>query len=209
MAIIFGKGALMKGHKLFRAIFLSSIALTALLLFLAFVVPFFSYANGSSTSKSYLFTIISTGLSLSGSSTATSINFFYGVMIIILAFLGLFFLTVEKKTNWHIFGISFSFSIAIFAFYLHGILNEAFKGTTVSINRGGDVLFLIYGIFALILCAVVLVEDLFGEAIAKLFANAGKKSKEERLVELKSLLDKQLISQAEYDEQRKAIIDEK
>lgn len=199
----------MKARNILHVVFASVAALLGFLLLLAYVVPFVKSGSGTG-SAAYLMSFA--GYS-STSSSSTSVNFFYSVLIAIFGCLGLFLLVVKDKPLFHDFGIAFTAANALYAITLHQAIKTMLasysSSSSVNISHPGEIIFFIYAILGLILSLGVLLDDLFGETVFQKLSVSEKPSKEKRLTELKDLLDKQLVTPDEYEAKRKEILDEK
>jgi hypothetical protein len=195
----------MKARNILHVVFDAVAGLLALLLLLSYVVPFVKIGTGTSAEITYLLTMGGTSLS----SSTVNVNFFYAILIVVISVLGLFFLVAKKGALLHDFGIAFTMAVSLYGFVLHYAVKQSAASATGTFTHPGETIYFIYAIVSLVLALAVLLDDLFGEKVAATLDAAGQPTTEKRLVELKDLLDKKLISQEEYDAKRKAIIDEK
>lgn len=196
----------MKPRNIIHIVFAVFAAISGLLLLLAYVLPFVK----TNTGETYLMSMSIATYNV-GSSGTYSVNFFYSIAIVILAILGLFFLVIKNNALLHYLGIAFTSANAIYALFLHYVVDKTIEGlgTSSGVSHPGEILFFVYAILGLVLSFFVLLDDLFGERFFQFLDASEKASKESRLLELKGLLGKQLITQKEYDERKKAVLDEK
>ncbi|MCI2111222.1 MAG: SHOCT domain-containing protein [Bacilli bacterium] len=206
-------------HKVVRIAMASAFLLLAIIFFVALVVPTFSYKISDSSVKGYLIALLGTTVdtSLAGSSASASgsVNMFYGMVAASLFLIGpaLFVFSENKAAK----ASGYAISIAVFALSvaLCDSLKDTFKqfiANDIDYSKGGYVMLIIF----MVLLLIVLVADVFFSFFfddildsvkkSKSARNAPEKSLEDRLVELKVLLDKKLISQDEYDAKRKEML---
>lgn len=195
----------MKARKILHVVFDSFAALLGLLFLLSYVVPFLQ----SGSTSYYLLTFGAVSIS----SSSIGGNFFYSILIAILTILGLFFLVMKDSNLLHDIGIAFSLGDAFYAFALHhevkALLSSSSSSSSTNVQHPGEVIYFIYAILVLVLALAVLLDDLFGEQLFARLESSKRPSKESRLIELKSMLDKQLITSEEFEAKRKEILDEK
>ncbi|MCI1244892.1 MAG: SHOCT domain-containing protein [Bacilli bacterium] len=207
-------------HRVVRIAMASAFLLLAIIFFVALVVPAFSYTmSGSNVSKEYLIALLGTtvdaSLTGSGTSASESVNMLYGIVAASLFLIGpaLFVFSDNKATKVS----GYAISIAVFAIsvVLCDSLKDTFKqfiANDIDYSNGGYVMLIIF----MVLLLIVLVADVFFSFFFDDILNSVKKSKsaknaperslEDRLVELKGLLDKKLISQDEYDAKRQEML---
>jgi len=198
----------MKPRNIIHTVFAVFAAISGLLLLLAYVLPFLK----TDTGETYLMSMSIAAYSVGSSGVySVSVNFFYSIAIAVLAVLGLFFLVIKNNVLLHYLGIAFTSANAFYAFFLHYVVDKTIEnfGTASNISHSGEILFFVYAILGLSLSFFVLLDDLFGERFFQFLDASEKARKESRLLELKGLLEKQLITQKEYDAKKKAVLDEK
>jgi hypothetical protein len=205
----------MKSQKIFNLILSLCAIVVAVFFVVSYIVPAVSYVASGTTTRVELYLIEMGSASVSsGTQTASvSVNFFYSILIICFGLAGCF-LTVLKtdKKAVHFAGETLLIAEVIFAFYIHQGLQQTLETLTnqniVNVHHTGEIFYFLFAILGLILAVVAFIDDLLGEKIRALLSASGS-SKEKQLIELKGLLDKQLITQQEYDKKREDVLNEK
>lgn len=189
----------------------SIVALVILMAILTFTLPAIkARASSSSTTESSLyFYQFGGGISLS----SYTIDPFPVIFASLLFILGpLLFACAGKSHVLKFVGYSLALTSVCFGFFLFSSLKASIESMTnsgyVFTSKAGYVCVLIYSIVTLIAISLSLFDELFGEKIETLLA-VSNKGIEERLIELNSIYSKKLISTEEFDERRKAILNEK
>jgi len=153
---------------------------------------------------------ISGSFNASSSSVTSSVNYFYGILIaiiypiaVILAIFGKNKLT--KIISLTVFVVTFCFSIIILK--ATNELADVYKANNYETSVPGSILLLIseiIGIFPIVFSFIP--EKIDNIKINKSKPNKAGKSKYDRLVELNELYEKKLITEEEYQNARKEIL---
>lgn len=202
-------------RKFFHLIVGISSAVVGFLFLLAFLVPAVTYKGSStSTTNVSLFSLLSPTTYSSSSSSgliATSTDYLRCVLFMIVCLMGLVLFCAGKSSLVRLIGVGIAYSVGTFSCYFYGYLKKSLATlTSGTYETPGLVIFLIFAILLLIVASVVIFDEFFGEKIENSLKNQSQSSSlEDKLLSLKSLLDKGLITQEEYDAKRKAVLDEK
>lgn len=191
------------------------LSIFGLLLFISLCLPAIKVTYQNQSSKIYLFDILG-GLgisSLSSSSSSVSLNSFYGILSILVLVIGVILCTFGEKKLTKAIGAGmyftfFAFNIVIFT-QVKDLIDSAKSNSSSTYSMVGTTMLLVSSIFALLLVLVSLFSNSIDKGISEAKKMKGMQTKEEKLVEIKNLLDKGLITQEEYESKKKDILDEK
>lgn len=191
------------------------LSLFGLLLFVTLCIPAFKATYGNNSINVYLFDLLGgVGLNyLTSSSTGYSVNSFYGVLSILVLVIGVILCVFGEKRITKAIGTGlyltfFALTIVIFK-EVKDVIEGAKETSSYTFGMTGTIMLLVSVLVGLLLVIVCLCSNIIDNAIYKAKTEKKGKTKEERLLELKDLKDKDLISDDEFNEKRKEIIDEK
>lgn len=214
----------MKFQKILNIVSGCIVGVALLLCIIGCCLPSISVAVTSGTT-----TITNTWFLSSGGFTSTSggttiiVSSAVSSVLVLISFLVSSVLVFAPKENKTLQLVGVSLGLTAFIYLSYYFANVSYtmqqliktyaamsSVTACTITNPGTILLLVAAICLLIGLIINLINVYFGEKIGNSIANRQQTgSLEGRLVELKSLLDKQLISQEEYDSRRQEILNGK
>lgn len=181
----------------------------AILVVVSFAIPALSY--GSGTTNIYFFEIA--GISVSTSSA--SYGALAGVIILIVFLVGPALFATGKSETTKCVGYGLTLSAISWYFVVHALIAQSVASITSSsstslVTTYGDIILMVAIVFLLIAMAISAFDLTWGNKIEMVISSSQKQSSlETQLLELNELHDKKLISDQEFEEKRKAILNEK
>lgn len=197
-------------NKVFLIVKHSIAILLLCLLILSLILPAISLSYQGSSQKVdvYLIEILS-GINLGTSSSDTVFSIgFYGVISVALLIISFGLSTLSNKKTCKVIGLVLQTSFLLYLISLISKINlseESIVSSLISFSKAGFYFSFVIIILNILVSFIFLFEDNICELVTK-YRNVTHKSKEEELLELKSLFEKDLISQEIFEEKRKEII---
>lgn len=191
---------------IFKRIMLFVAFFMSLLVVLAFALPAVSVKIGDTTSSLYFLSAVEASV---GGISARVYDPLICLIVAVAALVSPYLILYSKSKAVHSFGIALLLASAAWSFVAFFESMDLF-GSVEGLSYIGVVFIFVEAIIAILYLLLSLAFDIIGERIIGNFrpsASEDEKTVEEKLTDAKNLFDKNLITETEYDEIKKTILD--